>query len=305
MIILSDRPIYRSGYCLCCGSGSYTTSLSILSAFLSSRAFNAPPNVTLLFKCLDCGFRWSERGLSNKETSSLYVGYRDETYFIQRSAFEPWYSREINDGIGSEFAMPQRRKTLIDLLEKCNIRLEDLEKIADHGGDRGQMLLSFSAPVKKVYDISGANLDPGIERIKDIRLEQNKFDLVLTCHVLEHLNDPKEGLLEALSLVKDNGLIYLELPHEAWLGPYQPSFEIKLMKWIASKPKLLMFSDFICTALRTKLKFIPPLGFLVIREHLQYFTIQSINKLMSSSNIEVLAVDRSGDFLIALGKKLV
>ena len=227
MIILSDRPIYRSGYCLCCGSGSYTTSLSILSSFLSSRAFNVPPNITLLFKCLDCGFRWSERGLSNKETSSLYVGYRDETYFIQRSAFEPWYSREINDGIGSEFAMPQRRKTLIDLLEKCNIRLEDLEKIADHGGDRGQMLLSFSAPVKKVYDISGANLDPGIERIKDIRLEQNKFDLVLTCHVLEHLNDPKEGLLEALSLVKDNGLIYLELPHEAWLGPYQPSFEIK------------------------------------------------------------------------------
>jgi len=300
---LSDIPIFRNSHCLCCGGRSFSASLAILSAFLSSRAFRLPPTITTLYECLDCGFRWSKRGLSDDEVSSLYVGYRDELYFIQRSSFEPWYSREINDGIGSELAMPKRRKTLMDLLRKCDINLDGLKKIADHGGDRGQMLLSFTAQVKKVYDISGASLDPGIERIENIQSELNNFDLVLSCHVLEHLNDPKEGLLEALSLVKGNGLIYLELPNEIWTGPYQPPFQRKLLTWLASKPRLLMCSDFICTAFRVKLKFIPPLGFLVIREHLQYFTIESIKKLMTSNNLEVLAVERSGDFLIALGRK--
>ena len=280
MIILNDKPMFRSKYCLCCGAVASGSSLAILSAFLSIRAFHSTPNITTLYNCLVCGFQWSARGLSNEEASSLYGGYRDEAYFIQRSAFEPWYSREMNDGIGSELTMPHRRNTLLDVLRKCNINIGDLQSIADHGGDRGQMLLSFSAAVRKVYDISGANLEVGIVRIENLAPELNKFDLVLTCHVLEHLNDPRAGLLEALSLVRDGGLIYLELPCEFWVGPYQPSFEGKLLTWLVGHPKLLMFADFICTAFRSKFKYIPPLGFVVIREHLQYFTIQSIRKII-------------------------
>jgi len=243
--------------------------------------------------------------LSNDEVIRLYKGYRDESYFVQRSSLEPWYSRDVNDGIGSEMEMPKRRKTLFDVLSHCGIDPGSLHSIADHGGDRGQMLISFPARVKKVYDISGANLEAGINRIENLKLELNSFDLVLSCHVLEHLNDPRGGLLEAISLVKEHGLVYLELPYETWGGPYQPTFEDALLTWLVKHPKLLMLADFICTAFRSKLKFIPPLGFVVIREHLQYFTIQSIEKLMISSNLEVLTVGRKGDFLVALGKKLV
>lgn len=293
----------RSNRCICCGQQSSDASLAILSSFLSNRAFCSPATTTKLFKCSVCGFKWSSRGLSDREAASLYLGYRDDIYFKQRSTLEPWYSREMNDGIGSEIAMPERRKTLLNLLRRCNVDIGLLKSIGDHGGDRGQMLLSFSAPVKKVYDISGASLEIGIERIDNIQLEFNTFDLVLSCHVLEHLNDPNSGLLEALSLVKEGGLIYLELPCERWTGPIQPSFEEKLLNWLCKHPKLLMLADFICTAFRSKLKFIPPLGFVVIREHLQYFTIDSIRALMSSNNVEVMAVQRNGDYLIALGKK--
>ncbi len=301
---MSVAPIIRARFCLCCGDKSPDFSLAILSSFLSKRAFQSAPNLTKLFKCFSCGFKWSERGLSNQEASFLYAGYRDEAYFFQRSSFEPWYSRDINDGIGSEASMPQRRATLLRLLRSCNINPEKFNSIADHGGDRGQMLLSFSATIRKVYEISGAELEDGIERIEDIELESNAFDLVLTCHVLEHLNDPRAGLLEALSLVKDGGLIYLELPCETWIGPMQPNFEAKLLFWLLEHPNLLMIADFICTAFRSRFKFIPPFGFVVIREHLQYFTILSIKKLMISSGIEVLAVEKAGDFLIALGKKV-
>jgi hypothetical protein len=64
-----------------------------------------------------------------------------------------------------------------------------------------------------------------------------------------------------------------------------------------------MWADFIFTGMRIKLKWIPPMGFNVIREHLQYFSEKSITSLMKTCHLEIMHVRIKGDYLIALGKK--
>jgi hypothetical protein len=55
--------------------------------------------------------------------------------------------------------------------------------------------------------------------------------------------------------------------------------------------------------MRIKLAWIPPLGFNVIREHLQYFSEKSVTSLMKRCHLEIKHVTIKGDYLIALGRK--
>lgn len=293
----------RASTCLTCGAGAQQFRWGVLSSFLSERAFGAKPKPVKIYECSECGLRWSERGLSEEEGMKLYSGYRGDQYFTQRHSYEPWYSRELNDGIGSEVEMVARRKILLEALEQAQFNPNASFSVADHGGDRGQMLLGFPNAIKKVFDLSGVELEPGCERIERIKDEVGRNDLVLTCHVLEHLTDPKAGLLEAASLAKPKGLVFVELPDEQFKGAWQPPFQRWLLHWLIGKQKILLLTDFLNTGMRAKLRWIPPLGFVVVREHLQYFTIRSIEKLMTECGLEVLLCRNAGTNFVALGRK--
>ena len=41
---------------------------------------------------------------------------------------------------------------------------------------------------------------------------QQKYDLIVVCHVLEHLNNPIDFLVKLRSLLDENGSIYIEVP---------------------------------------------------------------------------------------------
>jgi len=293
----------RMQACVCCLNSSISQSIALLSTFLSKRALQSEASTTHFYSCNACGYKWSERGLTDEEAVRLYSGYRGEDYFQERHQHEPWYSRKLNDGIGAEGDMSLRRKTLFEVLAIGKVNINALNDVADHGGDRGQMLLDFKNATKMVYDVSGVALEDGVEPIVKIEDKLNSFDLVLTCHVLEHLNAPLEGLQEAISLAKSGGYVYIELPFESWSGPWQPKFQQKLIHWLIQRPRLLMWADFIFTGMRIKLGWIPPMGFNVIREHLQYFSEKSITSLMKTCHLEIMHVTIKGDYLIALGKK--
>jgi SAM-dependent methyltransferase len=294
----------RNSICICCANESVKRSFALISSFLSKRALLCSPRADNFYECQQCGFRWSALGLTDEQAARLYIGYRGEEYFQERHSFEPWYSRALNDGIGAEGDMSVRRKTLFEILNVGGVNPEQLTTVADHGGDRGQMLLDFVNARKMVYDVSGVSLENGVEAIARVADFANTFELVLTCHVLEHLNDPRQGLLEAVSLAKSGGYVYVELPYESWSGPWQPKFQDRIIQWLINYPRLLKFVDFFVTGMKVKLGWIPPLGFNVIREHLQYFTEKSIINLMQSSNLRVMHVTKKGQFLIALGQKL-
>lgn len=275
---------------------------AMLSSFLALRALAAAPSPTRIFTCRSCGFRWCERGLAEDEAGRLYADYRGEAYFRLRHSLEPWYSRAMNDGLGAEASMVVRRAAMLRALSRAGVDPASVTAAADHGGDRGQLLLGFERARKAVYEVSGVALEPGVERIPTVASARGSFDLVLTCHVLEHLNDPAEGLDEAASLARAGGTVFLELPREQWTGPWQPAFEPAFLEWLAGRPGLLKAVDFICTGARIKGGVLPPLGFLAIREHLNFFTIAAIRALMDARGIEVLLVEEEGEYFRAVGR---
>ena len=44
------------------------------------------------------------------------------------------------------------------------------------------------------------------------KIANEKFDIIIISHVLEHVNEPKNFLLNAMGSLNKNGLIYIEVP---------------------------------------------------------------------------------------------
>lgn len=223
------------------------------------------------FFCCNCGHRNVDVGHSEDEASRLYSDYRGLEYFKNRNEFAPWYTKKVNDGCGNDVELNERQKTLETVLSKNGINFNDLNYILDHGGDKGQILSFIKGPIKYVYDISSVPLVHDCIRLENIESAEEKFDLVLSCEVLEHVNNPKNVLLEIKRLTKKQGYIYIELPCERWTAANYIFPKIFASLFILFL-KILMINDFISTAFRVKFKLIPPFCYLYIREHVQFFS---------------------------------
>lgn len=293
----------RNKLCLCCNNLSKKYQWALLSSFLSYRAFHTSPEPVRIFECTSCGFRWCERGLTDIEAERLYSGYRTDEYFHQRYSFEPWYSRSINNRLGSEESIIKRRDSMMSILKQCGINIDSIKTVVDHGGDRGQMLLGFKNATKKVHDLSGVALEFGCERIITIQDEIERNDIVLNCHVLEHLNSPQLGLKESVSLIKQYGFVYVEVPYEVWKNPYQFANQRKIILNLTKHKTVLKYIDFFYTGMKSKFHLLPPLGFVFTREHLQFFTITALNNLMKKCGLHVIFSQKLNGNLVALGRK--
>jgi 2-polyprenyl-3-methyl-5-hydroxy-6-metoxy-1,4-benzoquinol methylase len=74
------------------------------------------------------------------------------------------------------------------------------------GADPSEKCVSIA---KEMYDI---DVIKGF--FEDINLnETGKFDLIILSHVLEHLISPSDALLHIRKLLKDNGILYIEVPN--------------------------------------------------------------------------------------------
>jgi len=55
-------------------------------------------------------------------------------------------------------------------------------------------------------------------RIEDVPLETGRFDIVHSCHTIEHLAEPARVLADHWRVLKDSGLLILDAPNTAILG---------------------------------------------------------------------------------------
>jgi hypothetical protein len=88
--------------CPCCGSKELRRWPAIVSPFIASYACGTKPGDSHLCECEGCSFRFFDTRLTDAEVAKLYAGYRGDAYFKARHHYEFWYSREVNDGIGSD-----------------------------------------------------------------------------------------------------------------------------------------------------------------------------------------------------------
>jgi len=123
-----------------------------------------------------------------------------------------------------------RTKTALDALA----RHADLSKdfaLLDVGSNRGSFAKAFlaAAPnaqltalepdervVQSCADLARTELIAS--RIEDAALESGRFDIVHSCHTIEHLAHPARVLADHGRVLKDGGLLVLDAPNIAFLG---------------------------------------------------------------------------------------
>lgn len=288
--------VYVTEACPCCGSQEKGEWPALVSPFVASYVLDRRPQPTRLLECKGCRFRWFAERFTEDEAARLYDGYRGDRYFQARHRHEPWYTRKVNDDIGGDPAVVSFRKAMVERIVRASGDASRIERVLDWGGDRGQILPEAIGKERFVYEISGLEPVPGVTRIGTAdALRGQTFDLVLCCHVLEHLSDPRTVLDELRPLLRSkDSLLYVEVPFE------RPSLKMvgrgaAYRTWLSGlarvKPLLTAF-DLYSTAFRTRLGTLPPLGFVKLHEHVSFFDERSLAALLERAGFTPVVTEK-------------
>jgi Methyltransferase domain len=278
--------------CIACGSKKLHKRWSVTSSFFAERALLTKPEIVPILKCLICGTEYFDLLVTDEQLDRLYDDYRGEKYFKQRNCFEPWYTKELNSGLGGEIEMRKRRDALNDALTQAGIR-NDFGSVLDHGGDRGQMLGDLKSARKAVYEISGVASEPGIEPVHEDEMRAGKWDLILSCHVLEHLAFPAALVADLVTLGGSGTVYFIEVPNESvpTSGFNGTAVQRRWLQWLIEHPRLFKFFDFLSTGIRARLGVVLPFLFFPLREHLTFFTVHGVKSMLNDKGLTVLAAN--------------
>ena len=292
--------------CLCCGSNDLQFETQIVSGFLAARAWGGPPQLTQLVSCRACSLRFFDRGLTDSETARYYRSYRDAEYVRARWRWEPFYTQGQHAALLAWSESPFRQRALHEILagSKTPVRFAS---VLDHGGDQGHMLGAVEADRKAVFDPSTRATLPGIDHYTEVATLPGNWEVILSCQVLEHVSSPAAYLKELGALLTDSGWLYIEVPTENWHpAPGSVGLRAAWLKLLLRWRPLLIAADVLCTVSRIKLGRLPPLGFVAMREHLNYFSADALAAVLAAGGLSIknCGVNSAGQ-LYAIAQKFV
>ncbi len=290
--------------CLCCGSRRLRRETQIVSGFLAQRAWQGRPELTELVTCEDCGLRFFERGLDDAEVARYYDGYRDAEYQRTRHKWEPFYTAGQHASLLAWSESPFRRDNLRHSLSRAAAP-SFFNSVLDHGGSQGHMLAAVEAARKAVYDPSARSTVEGVESYARADALPRDWMLILSCQVLEHTSSPAAYIRDLHALLGDDGWLYVEVPDESWRPAIGgEALRRRVLRTLLSMRPLLIAADVLCTVLRVRYRRLPPLGFIAMREHLNYFTARSLSAVLARNGFQVEAcgIDNGGQ-LFAVARK--
>jgi len=139
--------------------------------------------------------------------------------------------------------------------------LDSTQYVLDIGTGSGEIagILGETAHVTSVDIDDTRTIQDGFQFIKihdqTLPFPDRSFDVIISNHVIEHLDNPKEHVDEIARVLKEDGLVYLATPNRLWpwefhyrlpLLHYLPyplfAFILKLMKRYKEDVKLLSLS---------------------------------------------------------------
>lgn len=290
--------------CLCCGSHRLDREVQLVSGFLAERAWQGRSELTELVRCKDCGLRFFERGMSDVEVARYYHGYRDAEYQRTRHKWEPFYTAGQHAALLAWSDSAFRRDNLRHSLSRAGAP-QFFNSVLDHGGSQGHMLAAVAATRKAVFDPSGRPAVEGVESYSRHVDLPSEWSLILSCQVLEHTSSPAAYIEHILSLLDSEGWLYIEVPNESWRPAIGGEARRKqVLKTLLRFRPLLIAADVLCTVLRVKYRRLPPLGFIAMREHLNYFTPKSLTALLQGQGftVKTCGIDNGGQ-LFAVAQK--
>lgn len=195
---------------------------------LHTQKFSLPEKSVLPSKydvvsCGHCGFCFADTSADQKDY---------DQYYNQMSKYE---DKETGSGGGLNPIDKKRLSTAAGLIADAlkNTKAE----ILDIGCANGGLLQCFDELGYK--NLTGIDITPiCVENVKKLgyqaffggvfdltALQEKKYDAVVLSHVLEHLYDLKQTVVNLKSLLKPGGIIYIEVPdasryHSHFVVPY-------------------------------------------------------------------------------------
>ena len=279
--------------CVVCGSGSLVRWPAVTSPFIAEIVRWESPVRCCLAECAGCGHRFFDLRLDEAELGRLYGGYRGEAYFAIRHRWEPWYTRAVNESIGHDPGQIEaRRRYVLEFLRKSLPAEVFSGAVLDYGGDKGQFIPPELGQRKYVFEVSDQPPVEGVVRLTDKAALRQRFDLVMLCHVLEHLAEPLKFLRELREeLGPRQGFFYAEVPLERPRLLKRRSTAARdgaPSRW--PRP-LWLAADFWSTLMRIKLGVLPPLAVIKLHEHLSFFSARSLSALFERAGYPVVACE--------------
>jgi hypothetical protein len=123
--------------------------------------------------------------------------------------------------------------------------------------------------------------------------------------VLEHVAWPANMVADMVAATGRGGLLYVELPDQPWREPWMPRIGMEAwMRFLCRHPRALLAADIYSTAFRVKAGMLPPYGFVPMREHLNFYTPDSLAALASRFALDALYCQKdSQGSLVLVGRK--
>lgn len=205
------------------------------SEFISTKNF-------IVFKCTHCGF-----GYTDKLSSQTGDYHRDDTYIQEEKLFENIFNRRIKEiskfiKSGKVLEIGCSTGLMLSLLQKKGFNVKGVEiskKAAEAAAKRG--IEVTVAPFEKMKF-------------------NEKFDVIILNHTLEHLEDPVKTLEKAKSILTPKGYLMIDLPN----------FDSPMAKFLKKRwPHLLP------------------------DEHLWHFTPKSFETIFKKLNFKVLKIKKA------------
>lgn len=169
--------------------------------------------------CPRCGFMFQPERFSEELLSELY---REDTSF----AFEA----SPEDAAAVQAGLTERQQVISGAMARHG--LDRGASVLDIGGGRGEccrhLVERHHVVVADTTDCAPA--DPRIQKVHGLfsaDLLADTFDVVVMNHILEHVFSPSTILASARRLLRDNGLLIVEVPFEL----YTPLLRRHLGDW--------------------------------------------------------------------------
>jgi SAM-dependent methyltransferase len=288
----------RVDSCIICGGSDLERAPALVSPFVHryvldpDSRWSSPLEQLALCRCVECDVTFFDRRYEPDEVRALYRGYRGEEYLRSRRAVEPFYTRRLNEAIGSDPAVTNSRRTEVGRFFTAELGDSSVASVLDYGGDAGQFIPDLPGVERFVYEISDVEPIAGVTRVARLEDLPRRVDVVMLMHVLEHASDPLAMLAEVKAAARPDGWIYVEVPLDA--PPALPSWAARAQRrFVASVGRSLrrtVIADVVSTPLRVvfRNRWLPG-TFPKLHEHINFFSEPSLRRLAEAGGWEPVA----------------